>query len=211
MLKKKRRKKKKKKTRYKQHPPSSLHTRQLKSQYHEIITTFPNSTHHHGFALGGGGIPPLHSPSLRFIPLGLLHSGLMDFVFFWWCFLSLPHFCSASLRASAQLATLSSTPMLQTAGNTVCSKRKHFNRPWSISLFSLSSRGCLVKTPTRLPIVPTVQSWVYPSIFSSSHGRIGWHPTASPLFWLVPTTTWLVPTTTSSPSGLWPQSITACL
>jgi len=73
-------------------------------------------------------------------------------------------FCSASLRAAAQLATLSLTPMLRTAGNTVCSKRKHFNRPRSISLFSLSSRGCLVKTRTRLPIVPTAQSCVYPSI-----------------------------------------------
>jgi len=51
--------------------------------------------------------------------------------------LSLHRFCSASLRVSALSPTLSSTPMLQTAGNTVCSKRKLFNRPWSISLFSL--------------------------------------------------------------------------
>jgi len=42
-----------------------------------------------------------------------------------------------SFRASAWSATLFSTPMLQTAGNTVCSKRKHFNRPRSISLSSL--------------------------------------------------------------------------
>jgi len=102
--------------------------------------------------------------------------------------------------------------MLQTAGNTVCSKRKHFNRPRSISLLTLSLRGCLVKTRTRLPIVSTAQSWVYPSFSSSSHGRIGWHPTASPPFWLVPTTTWLVSTTTSLNSALErPWSIWACL
>jgi len=65
-----------------QHPPSPLHTRRLKSQHHEIITTFLFSTPRHELALGGGVIPPLHSPSLRFIPLGFLHSGLMDFVFF---------------------------------------------------------------------------------------------------------------------------------
>jgi len=64
------------------HPLSPLHTRRLKSQPHEIITTFPNSTPRHGSVLGGGGIPPLHSPSLRLIPLGFLLSVLMDFVFF---------------------------------------------------------------------------------------------------------------------------------
>ena len=119
------------------HPPSPLHTRRLKSQHHEIFTTVLFSTPSYDLALGGRVIPPLHSPSLRFIPLGLLHSGLMDFVFFWWCFLSLPRFCSASLRALARSATLSSPPMLQTARYTVCSNRKHLNRPWSISLFSL--------------------------------------------------------------------------
>jgi len=102
--------------------------------------------------------------------------------------------------------------MLQTAWNTVCSKGKHFNRPRSISLFSLCLRGCLVKTRTRLPIVSTTQSWVYPSFSSSPHGWIGWHPTASSPFWLVPTTTWLVSTTTSLHSGLErPRSIGACL
>ena len=193
------------------HPPSPLHTRWLKSQHHEIITTFPNSTSRNEFALGGGVIPPLDYPSLRFIPFGLLLSGLMDFVFLWWSFLFLPYFCSASLRAFARSATLFSTPMLQTARYTVCSKRKHFNRPRLISLLFFSLRGCLVKTQTCFPIVSTAQSWVYPSFFFSSHGRIGWHPTASPLFWLVPTTTWLVSTTTSSPFGLWPRSLTACL
>jgi len=64
------------------HPPSPLHTRRLKSQHHEIITTFPVSTPRHELALGGGVIPPLHSPSLRFIPLGFPHSGLMNFLFF---------------------------------------------------------------------------------------------------------------------------------
>ena len=64
------------------HPPSPVHTRRLKSQHHEIITTFLFSTPRHELALGGGVIPPLHSPSLRFIPLGFLHSGLMDFIFF---------------------------------------------------------------------------------------------------------------------------------
>ena len=101
--------------------------------------------------------------------------------------------------------------MLQTAGYTVCSKRKPFNRLRSISLLSLSLRGCLVKTRTRLPIVSTAQSWVYPSFSSSLHGRIGWHPTASSPFGLVPTTTWLVSITPSSPVGLKPRSITACL
>jgi len=72
--------------------------------------------------------------------------------------------------------------MLQTAGYTVCSKRTHFNMPWSISLFSLSLRGCLVKTRTRFPIVSTAPDCVYPSVFCSSRGRIAWHPTASPLF-----------------------------
>jgi len=65
-----------------QHPLSPLHTRRLKSQHDEIITTFPNSTPRYEFALGGGVIPALHSPSFKFIPLGFLHSGLMDFVFF---------------------------------------------------------------------------------------------------------------------------------
>jgi len=103
-------------------------------------------------------------------------------------------------------------PMLQTAGNTVWSKGKHFNWPRSISLYSLSLKGCLVKTRTRLLIVSTAQSWVYPSFPSSPHGRIGWHPTASSPFWLVPTTTWLVSTTTSLHSGiLRPRSIGACL
>jgi len=64
------------------HPPSPLHTRRLKSQHHEIITTFPNSTPRYEFALGGGGHHPLSSPALRSIPLGFLHSGLMDFIFF---------------------------------------------------------------------------------------------------------------------------------
>ena len=75
-------KKKKKKKVQRQHPPSPLHTRRLKSQHHVIINTFPNSTPRYGFALGGGVHLPLSSPALRFIPLGLLHSGLMDFVFF---------------------------------------------------------------------------------------------------------------------------------
>jgi len=58
-----------------QHPPSSLHTRQLKSQHQEIITTFLFSTPRHELALGGGVIQPLHFPPLGFIPLGFLHSG----------------------------------------------------------------------------------------------------------------------------------------
>jgi len=62
--------------------PAPLHTRRLKSQHHELITTFLFSTPRHELALGGGVIPPLHSSSLRFIPLGFLHSGLMVFVFF---------------------------------------------------------------------------------------------------------------------------------
>jgi len=69
------------------HPPSPLHTRQLKSQHHEIITTFPNTTPHHAFFLGGGVHLPRTLPTLRFIPLGFLLPGLIDFVFFWWCFL----------------------------------------------------------------------------------------------------------------------------
>jgi len=171
----------------------------------------PNSTHLDQFALVGGVHLPSSSPALGFIPLGFLHLGLMDFVFFWWCFLFLPRFCSASLRAFAWSATLFSTHMLQTAGYTVCSKRNHFNRPRWISLVSFSLRGWLVKNRTRFPIVPTAQSWVYPSFFSPSHGWIGWHPTASPLFWLVPTSTWLVSITNSSPIRLWPRSLTACL
>jgi len=90
--------------------------------------------------------------------------------------------------------------MLLTAGYTVCSKRKPFNSLRSISLLALCLRGCLVKTRTRFPMVSTVQSWVYPSFSSSSYRRIGWHPTASPPFWLVPTTTWQVSITTSTPS-----------
>ena len=145
---------------------------------------------------------PSSSPALRFIPLRLLHSGLVDFFFFWWCFLFLPLFCSASLGAVARSATLFSTPMLQMAGYTVCSKREHFNRPQSMSLFSFSLKGCLFRTPMCFPIVPMAQSWVYPSFSSSIYGRLGWHPTASLLFWLVPTTTWLVSITASSLSGL---------
>ena len=83
MIQKIKKKKKREKKRYKDsHPPSPLHTRRLKSQYHEIITTFPNSTPRHEFALGAGVHVPLSSPALRFIPLGFLHSGLMDFIFF---------------------------------------------------------------------------------------------------------------------------------
>jgi len=69
--------------------------------------------------------------------------------------------------------------MLLTARYRVCCKRKHLNRPRSISLLSFSLRGCRVKTGTRFLIISTAQSWVYPSFSSSSHGRIGWHPTAS--------------------------------
>jgi len=65
-----------------QHPPSPLHTGRLKSQHHEIITTFRNSTPRYEFALGGGVHLPSSSPALGFIPLGFLHSGLMEFVFF---------------------------------------------------------------------------------------------------------------------------------
>jgi len=174
----------------------------MKSQHHEIITTFPNSTTIYVFALGGGVIPPLCFPSLRFIPLGFLLSGLMDFVFVLMMFpLPAPRLLCLAL-SFARSATLSWMPLLQTAGYTVCSKRKHFTRPRSISLLSFSLRGCLVKTQTRFPIVSTAQSWVYPSFSSSSRARIGWHPTASPLSWLVPTTTWLVSITTSSPLGL---------
>ena len=69
-------KEKRKKKRYKDRdPPSPLHTRRLKSQHHEIITTFLFSTPRHELALGGGVIPPLHFPSLRLIPLGFLHFG----------------------------------------------------------------------------------------------------------------------------------------
>jgi len=74
--------KKKRKKVQRQDPPSPLHTRRLKSQHQEIITTFLFSTSHYELALEGGVRPPLHSPSLRFIPLGLVYSGLMDFVFF---------------------------------------------------------------------------------------------------------------------------------
>jgi len=101
--------------------------------------------------------------------------------------------------------------MLQTARYMVCSKSKHFNRPLLISLLSFSLRDCLVKTRTHFPLVYMQQSWGYPSSFSSPQGWIGWHPTAPPLFWLVPTTTWLVSITTSLPVGLKSRSITACL
>jgi len=54
------------------HPPSPLHTRRLKSQHQQIITTFPNSTPSYGFALGGGVHLPWSFPALRFIyPFGL--------------------------------------------------------------------------------------------------------------------------------------------
>jgi len=69
--------------------------------------------------------------------------------------------------------------MLQTATNTVCSKSKYFNRPWAISLFSLVFEMMPSKTRTRLPIVSTAPSWVYPSFSSSLHGRNGWDPIAS--------------------------------
>jgi len=75
-------KKKKKRKVQELHPLSPLHIGRLKSQHHEMITTFPNSTPRYEFALGGGVHLPLSSPALRFIPLGFLHSGLMDFVFF---------------------------------------------------------------------------------------------------------------------------------
>ena len=68
-------KEKKKRKRYKNsNPPSPLHTRRLKSQHQEIITTFLFYTARHELALGGGVIPPLHFPPLRLIPLGFLQS-----------------------------------------------------------------------------------------------------------------------------------------
>jgi len=74
--KRKKEKKKKKEKRYKEsHPPSPLHTRRLKSQHHEIITTFLFSTPRHELGLGGGVIPPQHFPPVRLIPLGFLHFG----------------------------------------------------------------------------------------------------------------------------------------
>jgi len=82
MIQKKQKRKKRNKEVQRQHPPSPLHTRRLKSQHHEIITTFPNSTPRYEFALGGAVHLPLSSPALRLIPLGFLHSGLMDFVLF---------------------------------------------------------------------------------------------------------------------------------
>ena len=59
------------------HPPSPLHTRRLKSQHHEIITTFPNSTPRYGFALGGGVHRPSSSPALRLSLWALFSLG-------WW-------------------------------------------------------------------------------------------------------------------------------
>ena len=81
ILKRKRNRKRKKKVQ-ELHPPSPLHTRQLKSQHHEIITTFPKCTPRYELALGGGVIPSLHFPSVRFTPLGFVLSGLMDFISF---------------------------------------------------------------------------------------------------------------------------------
>ena len=66
---------------------------------------------------------------------------------------SYPVLAQTSLGVFAWSATLLSPPMLQTAGTTVRSKRKHFNRPRSISLFALPLRSCLVQTRTRLLIV----------------------------------------------------------
>jgi len=66
MLKEKKEKKEKKVQEL--HPPSPLHTRRLKSQHHEIITTFPNSTSRYEFALGGG----VH------LPLSLLNAHVTD-------------------------------------------------------------------------------------------------------------------------------------
>ena len=90
---------------------------------------------------------------------------------------SYPPLTQASLGAFGRSATLLSPPMLQMAGSTVCSKRKDFNRPRSISLFSLPLRDCLVQTRMRLLIVSTAKSWVYPSFSPFFHGQIGWHPT----------------------------------
>jgi len=80
--KKKKQKKEKEKKVQRHHPPSPVHSRRWKSQHHEIITTFLNSAPRHEFALGGGVHLPLFFPALRFIPLGFLHSGLIDFVCF---------------------------------------------------------------------------------------------------------------------------------
>ena len=57
------------------HPVTEIST---PGDYHHYTQLPPR----HGFVLGGSDIPPLLSPSLRFIPLVILYSELMDFVFF---------------------------------------------------------------------------------------------------------------------------------
>jgi len=57
------------------HPAIEIST--LRDYHH-----FSQLTPYHEFALGGGVHLPLSPPPLRFIPLGFLHSGFMDFVVF---------------------------------------------------------------------------------------------------------------------------------
>ena len=84
MIQKKKKKKEKRKEKKVQELPSSVSSTHpaIEISHHESITTFLFSTPRHELTLGGGVIPPLHTPSLRFFPFGFLHSGLMDFVCF---------------------------------------------------------------------------------------------------------------------------------
>jgi len=109
------------------HEPSPLHSRRLKSQHHENSSSTPTTT-----ALSVSCTLPLPP----YVPYYILWPWRPCFTGWFGPITPSFHCCFA---ASLSVRTVGNTlsPMLQTAGTTVRSRRTHFNRPRSISLFSL--------------------------------------------------------------------------
>ena len=118
------------------HEPSPLHTRRVKTQHHENSSSTSTNT-----ALSVSctrTLCELHPPLPALLPSSC--SWALASLFLRVVLLYHPLFPLAlrCLAASLSVRTVGNTlsPMLQTAGTTVRSRRKHFNRPWSISLSS---------------------------------------------------------------------------
>jgi len=118
------------------HEPSPLHTRRLKSQHHENSSSTSTTT-----ALSVSctrTLRELHRPPPALLPL--LCSWALASLFLGVVWLNHPLF-RLCFAASLSVRTVGNTlsPMLLTAGTPVRSRRKLFNRPRSISPFSLLS------------------------------------------------------------------------
>jgi len=111
------------------HEPSPLHTRRLKSQHHENSSSTSTTT-----ALSvtcNRTLRELHPPPPALLPSSYSSSWALASLCLGVVWLYHPLFSPASLSVRTVGNTIS--PMLQTAGTTVRSGRKHFNRPRSIS------------------------------------------------------------------------------